>query len=97
MTFNFRIKQLELRSCTEQLLINGEHTTAEIVKWWNNKNEKPSCYTLAYWKKDKEGFYLTFVGDRPFDPDVDKDNFWLLAKQGQQLLDIKFRIDESNE
>ena len=75
---------IELRSCSQRLLSDGEHTTAEIVKWWIYE-EKPACHTLAYWIKNEEGFDLKFVFDRPFKED--KDIFWMLAKYGQELLE----------
>ena len=75
MKFNLGKDDLELRSC------NGKQKKAEIVKW----EDEVSCYTLAYWTKDSEGYDLQFVGNRPFD--VDWRLFMDLAQQGQKLLD----------
>jgi hypothetical protein len=90
MKFNFRIEDLEVRSCNTHLLSNGEHTTAEIVKWYNDTDNNFTCFTLAYWNKGKEGYDLKFVGSRPFD--VDGELFMKLAKQGQQILDEVFNM-----
>ncbi len=87
MKFNIRIDNLEVRSCNENLLSVGDHTKAEIVKW----EDEASCYTLAYWTKDSEGYDLQFVGNRPFD--VDEQLFMELAKQGQLILDSYFSIE----
>lgn len=51
MNFNFRIKELELRSCNKHLLSEGEHTKAEIVKWAYNLDKRECCWTLASWNK----------------------------------------------
>lgn len=88
MKFNFRINNLEMRSCSNHLLNKGEHTTAEIVKWAKDKDNKEYCWTVAYWIKGKEGFDLQFVGSRPFD--IKAKNFMKVAKQGQQMLDDAF-------
>jgi len=88
MRFNFRIQDLEVRSCGKHLLSDGEHTRAEIVKWANDTDKKEYCWTVAYWNKGKEGYDLQFVGSRPFD--VDGELFMKLAKQGQQMLDDAF-------
>jgi hypothetical protein len=90
MKFNFRIDDLEVRSCNTHLLSDGEHNRAEIVKWNNGTDEKEHCFTLAYWNKGKEGYDLKFVGSRPFD--VNGELFMKLAKQGQQMLDEVFNM-----
>lgn len=80
MFLKMKINDLELRSCDENLTSIKEHSTCEIVKW-----EKSSCYTVAFWKENNECFDLKFVGNRPFSED--KDNFWKLAKIGQDFLE----------
>ena len=81
--FNFRIGSLEVRSCNEHLLSDGEHSRAEIINWAKGKTK-----TIARWIQNKEGYDLQFVGGRPFN--VDSKLFMQLAKQGQQLLDDEF-------
>jgi len=88
MKFNFRIEDLELRSCGKHLLLDKEHDRAELVQWNTDIKEKEYCWTVAYWVKGKEGYDLQFVGDRPFQ--VNSDSFMYLAKQGQELLDKHF-------
>ena len=85
---NFRIDNLELRSCGEHLLSVKPHTTCEIVKW-KKSGLKEYCYVVAYWKRNKEGFDLQFVGDRPFD--IEPHLFMYLAQIGQYWLDIEFK------
>ena len=85
MKFNLRIEDLEVRSCNINLLSDGEHDRAEIVKWSRSRDKKEHCCTVAYWNLDKEDYNLQFVGNRPFDADTGI--FMKLAKHGQQILD----------
>jgi hypothetical protein len=87
MKFNFRVGDLEVRSCGN--LLSSDR--AEIVQWSDDTDKKEHCWTLAEWKKGTEGFYLQFIGDRPFD--VDSKLFMKLAKQGQQILDDAFNCE----
>lgn len=86
--FNKRIDQIELRSCTSQLITfpQTQHCCAEIVYWTGE-----TCFTLAYWGMDSEGFYLKFVGGRVFSYIGHPKEFWKLAKKGQKKLDEYFR------
>ena len=52
-------------------------------------------WSIAYFVKGKEGYYLQFVGDRPFDPRVNWGHLKILAKFAQEALDLKF--DEEKE
>ena len=85
-----RIEDLEVRTCDENLLSHGTAETMSIVRW--NKNV---CFCLAYWTKDSEGYNLNFIKGRPFDDDIDKEEFWLLAEIGQKHLTKWF--EEQNE
>jgi len=89
LDFDVRIGSLGLRSCTEQLLSNGAHVTAEIIEW--SEPERKSCYVVAFWNMGKEGFDLHFVGDRPFHDTVSREVFFQLAELGQKQLDSYFR------
>ena len=89
MNFNFRIEDLELRSCNEELSSKGKHTTAEIV-CWVGKKDKESCYTVAYWKKgsnENDIDSLEFVGNR-FLSIRDYNIFMQLLIRGQNMLDM---------
>jgi hypothetical protein len=82
MKFNRRINNIEVRSCSAQLLVTGvRHTTAEIIEWYDNSK---LCYAVAYWVKDKEGYNLTFVKSRPLS--VNKDDFWEAVIYGERKL-----------
>jgi len=82
-----RFSSLEVRSCNSSLCLSSPYTTLEVVYWEeNNKN----CYTIAYWLLDKEGYYLKFVGSRPFGKEIDSNLFWKITKIGQDFLDDIF-------
>lgn len=80
MKFNITKGNLQLRSCNDMLLNEGEHTTAEIVK----KDNNTSCYTILYW--DKYNNSVTFVSDRAFTKDVNPKTLMKLIKKGFKLL-----------
>lgn len=92
--FSKTIRNLELRTCDIHLLLQGEHTTAVIVQWFPRDEGKPFCIALAYWRCDDEGFYLHFVGSRPFDKEVDSNDFWALLQEGQNRLNQVFEESE---
>lgn len=77
---------LELRTCDDTLSQHGVHNRAEIVRW-----EGATCFTIAAWERGYEGFYLRFVGSRPFEYTDRGDtcgcpHFWHLAKIGDAHL-----------
>lgn len=83
MRFNFRVDDLEVRSCDYP---NRKiKVVAEIVKW----QTEDTCYIVAYWDKFSEGYELTFVGDRPFNLGR-AELFMRIAKVGQEILDEDF-------
>ena len=84
MKFTFRIDDLELRSCNKNLLEEGEHTTAEIVKWF----KEDTCYVVAHWVLGRECYDLMFVSDRFIK--VDKSVLMELAEMGQNILNKEF-------
>lgn len=75
----------------------GRETTfyPEIVCWKKWDSIEESCYTLLYWKRDSEGWYVQFVGSRPFEDDEwDHDMLWALMRYGQSIADAEFKIEE---
>lgn len=76
--FRVKFEDLEVRSCKDNLTQTGEHTTAEIVKWTDEK----TCYTLAYWR----GLDLIFVESRPFE--IECMSFMKIAEIGQKIINF---------
>ena len=93
MKFTFIINDLELRSCGEHLSLDCEHNTSEIVMFGKINELEDYCFTIAYWLKDSEGYYLKFVGDRTFN--TNKEVFMQLAEQGQRILDNIFKNNQN--
>lgn len=96
--FNCRIGNLEVKSNE----VGGkcdDKSAASIVRWWDKEDEPDTkcCITIAYWKRDKEGYELQFVGDRPLDNEVDWPDFRFLVKIGQERLTEYFNNDQYDE
>ena len=58
--------------------------------------EEGTVCTIAYWIMDTEGYYLQFVGNRPFLDDIPSEDFMILAKIGQEILDIEFEQNQED-
>ena len=72
----------------------GRHP--EIVAWQSHEDSSRGeefCYTLLWWKKDKEGYYIEYVGDRPL-KFHDSGRLMKMMKYGQAVLDAEFRLME---
>jgi len=66
----------------------------EVVRWDENTSSiKPYCYTLCSWTKDKEGWDLRFIGNRPF-MYHNSELLFSLCKVGQAYLDADFEFEE---
>ncbi len=89
-----RIKNFEFRQ-------NKGDRNPEIVQWnqYDENSTKPVnapdakeyCYTLMWFKKDREGYYAEFVGRRPLDVE-DKETLWDLMDYSQKILDAQFKL-----
>ena len=55
---------------------------------WDGKGEYK--WTIAYWQKDKEGYFLVFVGNRPLEKRVKWKKLKAIIKQGQAIADKRF-------
>ena len=69
----------------------------ELVKW-NTPTEDsffkdPTCYVIAFFDKDKEGYDMRTVGDRFFE---DKDA-WVVGKYALGFLNEIFDIEKDEE
>jgi hypothetical protein len=69
----------------------------ELVKW-NTPTEDsffkdPTCYVIAFFDKDKEGYDMRTVGDRFFE---DKDA-WVVGKYALGFLNEIFDIEQDEE
>ena len=64
----------------------------ELVKWNGDPNSE-TCYVLAFFDKDKEGYDMRTVGDRFFE---DKDA-WVVGKYALEFLNAIFQIEKDEE
>lgn len=67
---------------------------AELVAW-NQEDTLAGefCYTLLWWRKDNEGYYIEFVGDRPLQHE-DQESLFKMMKYGQSVLTAQYRLME---
>jgi hypothetical protein len=76
--YDVRIGNLEVR-----IPSSPSKRGLEIVQWGES-----SCWVIAYWQEHREGgFFMSFVGNRPFVNSVSPSDFWTLARAGQEFLD----------
>ena len=94
LEFSFKYKDYELRACPSRLVRlspDDKNETIDLVKWYDYNGQR-CCYSLAYFRKNDEGYYLNFVGSRPFDNIAPEDVkiIWSMLKQAQEILDEFF-------
>ena len=84
---NKRIDNLEFRATPTRSEIEYE-----LVQWQGDLPE--TCIVVAFFDKGKEGYNIRFIGDRPFQYDIDRSVFWSLLKFGQTYCDALFELDD---
>lgn len=86
-----RINDIEFRQLTGPNLL-GVDRPPEIV-CWNDSDTLAGeyCYTLLWFMKDSEGYYVKFVGDRPFKYH-NRERLWWLMEYAQSVLDAKWKL-----
>ncbi len=75
------MRNIQMRIGNLELRTNQRQPTMEIVQWGDS-----FCWTLALWHVTEDGGCLSFVSDRPFGPKVSTNDFWKLAKLGQEFI-----------
>jgi hypothetical protein len=83
---------MNLRKGNLEFRRNKEDRQSEIVRWAQNGDGTEYCYTLLWYQQDEEGYYIEFVGRRPFDDN--SDNLWEIMEYGQEVLDAEFKLEE---
>ena len=96
--FHWKYNEFEIRTIqTHYIDTNKTLPYIELVKWIYKENEKPYCFTLAYYKWDSEGGELIFVGNRPFEFIAEIDiqiiwkQLWLACKMLQDVYEKERR------
>ena len=98
LEFNWSYKDYELQACPRRLVRledDEPNETIDFIKYDTDSNGKRHCYSLAYWKKDSEGYYLHFVGSRPFEHIEleDLEVVWKAMNVAQKVLDGWFDLE----
>lgn len=76
-----------------EFFINDDKRQPEICRWCEGASGKYR-YTLLFYEKNSEGYYVQFVGDRPFDDAVDANTLWKLMQYGQAVLNARFKLED---
>lgn len=86
--FDFHWQHNEFEVRVTHNILNGD-PYIELVHWYNNRDGRPLCYTIAYWKRHKDGGYnLCFVGDRMLElQKLDIGSIWPQLCAAQVCLD----------
>lgn len=66
---------------------------AEIVAWSENARG-PFCWTICWFKSDKEGYNLESVGDRIVSYDGDQDDLNKLIEYAFTVLNARYNLEE---
>jgi hypothetical protein len=73
-------------------LNNDLKTYPEIVKWVTYSYDDEFCFTLLWFKRDSDGWYIEFVGDRPL-KEENREELWKLMEYGQAVLDAELKLE----
>ena len=95
MELNWKKGDFEVR--TTQVL-DGE-PYVELIKWQTDGLGRRYCFTLAYFRKSKEGnVSLCFVNDRPFEElaEIDINSIWKELFLTEKILEER-NIDNGYE
>lgn len=102
LNFSWKYKDYELRACPKCLVktrIYDKNETIDFIKWATNSDDKKYCFSLAYWRREDEGYELKFVGNRPFDEieteDIEK--VWGALRMAQNVLNEWFKLAYDSE
>jgi hypothetical protein len=63
----------------------------EIVQWATDQNGKEYCFTLLWFKRGIEDWYIEFVGDRPLTVE-NRETLWKMMEYGQTVLDVEIKL-----
>ena len=98
LEFSWKYEDYELRACPTRLVRfkdDEPNSTIDFVKWQTGADGKRSCFSLAYWRRDDEGYELKFVGGRPFvyiEPEH-IEIIWKALRVAQKVLDAWFDME----
>lgn len=99
--FNWEFKNFCIRTVNQDWKDKNsplrKNCPIELIKYFDDKHK--SCYVVAYFQLDEEGYDLHFVGNRPM-KDIcpeEMSSIWAQLQAAQKMLDAYFEVCESNE
>lgn len=99
--FRWEFKNFEIRTKHEDYKDRNsplrKNCPVELIKYFDDKHK--SCYVVAWFELDDEGYELHFVGNRPMkdiSPDEMK-SIWPQLQAAQKMLDAYFKACEDED
>lgn len=99
--FSWKFKNFEIHTVHQDSKDKNspirKNCPVELIKYVDEKHS--SCYVVAWFELDKEGYELHFIGNRPMvdiDPDEMK-SIWFQLQAAQKMLDAYFEACEKEE
>ncbi len=100
-TFNWEFKNFAIRTLHQDYKdknspIKKNHPI-ELIKYFDETHS--SCYTVAYFTLDSEGYELTFVGGRPLRDITPEEmtSIWPQLQAAQKMLDAYFEACQTEK
>ena len=94
--FNWEFKNFAIRTVHENWEDRNsplrKNCPIELIKYFDEKHS--SCYVVAWFELDDEGYELHFVGNRPMvdiEPEEMK-SIWAQLQAAQKMLDAYFEV-----
>lgn len=89
--FNWEFKNFAIRTVHQDFKDRNsplrKNCPVELIKYFDD--EHSSCYVVAWFERDEEGYELHFIGNRPM-VDIDADeikSIWVQLQAAQKMLD----------
>lgn len=89
--FNWEFKNFAIRTVHQDFKDRNsplrKNCPVELIKYFDD--EHSSCYVVAWFEHDEEGYELHFIGNRPM-VDIDADemkSIWVQLQAAQKMLD----------
>lgn len=99
--FNWKFKNFAVRTIHQDSEDKNsplrKNCPVELVKYFDDKHS--SCYTVALFELDDEGYELHFIGNRPM-KDINADemkSIWTQLQAAQKMLDAYFEACQAEE
>lgn len=92
--FNWEFKNFAIRTVHQDSKDKNsplrKNCPVELIKYFDDKHS--SCYVVAWFELDNEGYELHFIGNRPM-VDIDEyeiKSIWVQLQAAQKMLDAYF-------